>query len=265
MGKKNTNNSESDKKDTGASTTETTDVVLEQESLDASREERLKKLAGDEKEFPVNGITMAEASRLGRSFIRENLVDGQIFSMNPTQFMFLSMPELGIDLNTANYTWTYKEDVVMEDFVPRIVSAVNSGALVLGDIDMKPVVKKWSGHTIKADEYLDLAFNSLRDKLVTLMGRPNKVDDEGYTYSPLIDIKYLIQEERKGRNRANFIRMLENAHQRTPGSPEFVLDDEAYERAETQYEERKKNQMTVQGAAKATGAANIPADSTFTV
>jgi hypothetical protein len=265
MAKKNEKSKPDSKEETGSTTTETTDVVIEQESLDSSREERMKKLAGEEKEFPVTNLTLAEASRLGMTFIRENLVDGQIFSINPTQFMFLDMPELGISLNSENYKWEYKEDSVMEDAIPRLIHAVNNGALILGDTLMKAVEKKWSGHTVNADEYLVLPFNQLRDKLVDLMARPNKTDEDGYTYSPLIDIKYLIQEERNSKNRAKYIRMLENAHQRTPGSPEFVIDDNEYERAEAQYEERKKNQMSVQGAVKATGAEDVPPDSNFTV
>jgi len=179
-------------------------------------------LNGKVYQFPYNKPDSLQVSlALGGQFVPENLLPGQIVTVNLQKNGMLIWKELGITLNASNPHYTVPEDA-SESLKIFITKAILTGGVWLGkfEVTKKPLAVATS--TIDQKEFLDKPIRELREDLRELIGKGTRVLDDGTVVSPAIDIKALLEYERSNQNRKDYTDLLRRALNKIHGAVEFI-------------------------------------------
>jgi len=204
-------------------------IELDDESTDTGTKEYLASVVnGFRYYFPVGHCrSFSEAVQLGSNFIKENLIDGQIFSINPQRLTpFLFIPECGIALNPSNATWIYRKAEVSPVGVVSIVTAVRSGDLVLGEYGITKVVPKMKKAALDHHAILGMNYEAIRAKVIELLNSQVQISEMGEVYSPGVELKALLKLESQLQNRDKVKNLLNEALKRVGGMIQYAEEEE---------------------------------------
>jgi len=213
----------SDKEQPSQESTTADESIFE---ADLSEEQRLAKAAatinGKVYTFPYNKPDSLQMSlALAKSFVVENLVPGQILTVNLHMNAMLFLPELGVTLNVETPHYEIPEDL-SEGQKVFIAEKLRNGALWLGEFEVKKKEMAIATSKIDQKQTLDQPIRELRQELKDLIGKGTKVDQDGTLVSPAVDIKALLEYERENQNRKDYVDLLKRALNKIHGAVEFI-------------------------------------------
>jgi len=178
-----------------------------------------------EYKFPYNDPEdIRLALYLGQYFTKENLVDGQILSYNFHAYEMLFEPDLGIELNLSNPTFTYSGSKFHDFQDDLIVQMVNRQALLLGDFQLKKrVITDMDTSGVDISVILDKPDNLIFQDIKALAQESTHVDRiTGEIKSPVPMLKALYKYESSHKSRKKVLSMINRALNKLGGAVEFL-------------------------------------------
>ena len=238
-------------------------LIEDDEEKDTSTPEYLSSVVnGFRYFFPVQETrSFSEALQLGSGFIKANLKDGQVFTMNATKMSpFLFLEDGKIVLNPGNPCYTYKQGEVDPMGVNTLVAHVRNGDLVLGDQNVTKIVPKVMAPKVDLTEILSKDITSLREYLKSLLEKRTQITNLGEIICPGVEIKALKEAEQRGQSRKNYLDALDKSLHEIGGMIEYidseVVDKELEKKKEE--EEKVKEKWNNRAAYGSTGPSDGP-------